>query len=186
MAHGPAPLYLVYDGSALDGLLYRIVRRCPPTVEDFRSYEALGIPYDRRDFFRGTGVSMHVSRKRSEAVARRFRREEARLRRSICAARRLRGRGREVVVTSPSGRCPTSFSERWFNVTSMSSGRFIVLDQASMNQLGEFDTLAEAKETLARFLAHAPEAAGDLEIWDDDEDLRIEIDPATLRPAPAA
>jgi hypothetical protein len=26
----------------------------------------------------------------------------------------------------------------------------------------------------------------DLEIWDDDEDVRIEIDPATLRPAPAA
>ena len=68
----------------------------------------------------------------------------------------------------------------------MSSGRYILLDQASMNQLGEFDTLAEAKETLARFLTHAPEAAGDLEIWDDDEDLRIEIDPATLRPAPAA
>jgi hypothetical protein len=68
----------------------------------------------------------------------------------------------------------------------MSSGRYILLDQASMNQLGEFDTLAEAKETLARFLAHAPEAADDLEIWDDDEDVRIEIDPATLRLAPAA
>ena len=68
----------------------------------------------------------------------------------------------------------------------MSSGRYILLDQASMNQLGEFDTLAEAKETLARFLFHTPEAADDLEIWDDDEDVRIEIDPATLRPAPAA
>ena len=68
----------------------------------------------------------------------------------------------------------------------MSSGRYILLDQTSMNQLGEFDTLAEAKETLARFLFHAPEAADDLEIWDDDEDVRIEIDPATLRPAPAA
>jgi len=55
-----------------------------------------------------------------------------------------------------------------------------------MNQLGEFDTLAEAKETRARFLAHAPEAAADLEIWDDDEDERIELDPETLRPAPAA
>ena len=73
-----------------------------------------------------------------------------------------------------------------FNVTSMSSGRFILLDQASMNQLGEFDTLAEAKETLARFVAHTLEAAADLEIWDDDEDVRIEIDLATLRPAPAA
>lgn len=68
----------------------------------------------------------------------------------------------------------------------MSSGRYILLDQASMNQLGEFDTLVEAKETLARFLAHAPEAAGDLEIWDDDQDVRIDVDPADLRPAPAA
>ena len=46
--------------------------------------------------------------------------------------------------------------------------------------------MQKPKETLARFLAHAPEAAADLEIWDDDEDVRIEIDPATLRPAPAA
>ena len=77
MPHEPAPLYLVFDGSALNSLLYRIVKGCPPDFDDFRSYEALGMPYDRRDFFRGTGVSMHVSRKRSEAVARRFRRGRA-------------------------------------------------------------------------------------------------------------
>jgi len=29
-------------------------------------------------------------------------------------------------------------------------------------------------------------AAEHLEIWDDDEDLRVEVDPETLRPAPAA
>jgi hypothetical protein len=105
MAHGPAPLYLVYDGSALDGLLYRIVRPCPPTVEDFRSYEALGIPYDRRDFFRGTGVSMRVSRKRSEAVARRFRRGRAvaalDLRGAPIAWTRSRGRDHLTVWAPP-------------------------------------------------------------------------------------
>jgi len=68
----------------------------------------------------------------------------------------------------------------------MTSGRYIVHDQVSQNQLGEFDTLEEAKEALRRFLAHAPNAAEHLEIWDDDEDVRVEIDPETLRPAPAA
>lgn len=55
-----------------------------------------------------------------------------------------------------------------------------------MNQLGEFDTLAEAEEVLARFLEAAPQNADDLEIWDDDEGVKVEVDPATLRPAPAA
>ncbi len=68
----------------------------------------------------------------------------------------------------------------------MSEGRYIVFDRASRNQLGEFDTRAEAEETLARFLAHAPEAVDDLEIWDDDEGIILDVDPATLRPAPAA
>lgn len=68
----------------------------------------------------------------------------------------------------------------------MSSGRYILLDRASRNQLGEFDTISEAEETLARFLEHAPEAVDDLEIWDDDEGVRVELDPGTLRPAPAA
>ena len=84
------------------------------------------------------------------------------------------------------GRRPSFSSEEWFNVTSMSDERYTLIDQASRNELGHFDSLAEAEETLARFLAHAPQAAGDLEIWDEDEDVRIEVDPATLRPAPAA
>jgi len=67
------PLYLVYGGDALATLLYRIVERCPPVVGDFLSYEALGKDYDRRDFFKGTGVSMHTTRERSVAVARRYR-----------------------------------------------------------------------------------------------------------------
>ena len=67
----------------------------------------------------------------------------------------------------------------------MTSGRYIVHDQLSRNQLGEFDTLEEAEEALRRFLAHAPNAEH-LEIWDDNDDVRVEIDPETLRPAPAA
>ena len=57
--------YLVFATSALAGLLYRIVLCCPPTPEDFRSYEAVGRPYDRRDYFRGLGVSMYTSRRRA-------------------------------------------------------------------------------------------------------------------------
>ena len=67
------PLYLVYDGTALDGLLYRVVARCPPALDDFRSYEVLGRAYDRRDFFRGTGLSLQQSRERAVETARRFR-----------------------------------------------------------------------------------------------------------------
>lgn len=68
----------------------------------------------------------------------------------------------------------------------MSEGRYILFDRASRNQLGEFDTRPEAEETLARFVAAAPEAAHDLEIWDDDKGTILEVDPVKLRPAPAA
>ena len=64
----------MYDETALDGLLYRIVKRCPPTLDDFRSYEALSERYDQRDFFRGTGLSMQTTPGRSRAIARRYRR----------------------------------------------------------------------------------------------------------------
>ena len=72
MSREAAPLFLVFDGAALDHLLFRIVERCPPTLDDFRSYEALGRAYDRRDFFKGIGVSMHVSHRRAVWIARRF------------------------------------------------------------------------------------------------------------------
>ena len=74
----------------------------------------------------------------------------------------------------------------WFNVTSMSKNQYTLLDRASRNFLGWFDTLAEAEETRARFVEAAPQAADDLEIRDEDEGIRIEVDPETLRPAPAA
>lgn len=72
MSREATPLFLVFDGAALEGLLYRIVERCPPTLDDFRSYEALGRPYDRRDFFKGVGVSVHTSHRRAIATARRY------------------------------------------------------------------------------------------------------------------
>ena len=72
MSREATPLFLVFEGAALDHLLFRIVERCPPTLDDFRSYEALGRVYDRRDFFKGIGVSMHVSHRRAVWIARRF------------------------------------------------------------------------------------------------------------------
>ena len=62
----------MFDGSALEGLLYRIVDRCPPALDDFRSYETLGRTYNRRDFFKGIGVSMHASRRRAIATTHRY------------------------------------------------------------------------------------------------------------------
>ena len=128
---------------------------------------------------------MHTTHERAMAVARRYRRGNAvaalDLRNAPIVWARSGGRG-HVTVWAP----PEPSSEPWFNVTSMTSGRYIVLDQLSRNQLGEFDTLAKAEEALRRFLAHAPDAAEHLEVWDDDEDARVEIDPETLRPAPAA
>jgi hypothetical protein len=60
-----------------DTALYGIVADCPPRIDDFLSYEALGKSYDRRDFFKGVGISMHTTRKRSAAVAHRYRRASA-------------------------------------------------------------------------------------------------------------
>lgn len=72
MPRKATPLFLVYGGSDLEHHAYRIVERCPPLLGDFLSYEALGRPYDRRDFFKGTGVSMHTSKSRSRRIARTY------------------------------------------------------------------------------------------------------------------
>ena len=68
----------------------------------------------------------------------------------------------------------------------MSKNQYTLFDRASGNWLDWFDTLAEAEEARARWVAAAPQAADDLEIWDDEKGVRIELDPGTLRPAPAA
>jgi hypothetical protein len=65
------PLFLIYAGAALGGLLYRVVSRCPPTLEDFSSYESLGVPYNKRHFFLATGVSMLMTRQAAITLARR-------------------------------------------------------------------------------------------------------------------
>ena len=67
-----------------------------------------------------------------------------------------------------------------------SKDRYTLFDRASGNFLGWFDTLAEAEEARARWVAAAPQAADALEIWDDKKGVRVEVDPAKLRPAPAA
>jgi hypothetical protein len=68
----------------------------------------------------------------------------------------------------------------------MSKNQYTLFDRASGNWLDWFDTLAEAEEARARWVAAAPEAAADLEIWDYEKGVRFETDPGTLRPAPAA
>ena len=45
MPEEATPLLLVYGGTSLDGLLYRATADCPPTLDDFRSHESLGLPY---------------------------------------------------------------------------------------------------------------------------------------------
>jgi hypothetical protein len=77
------------------GHAFRIARACPPVVSDFLSYEALGIRYDRRDFFKGTGVSMYRSAARARDACRRFRHGSA------VAAVDLQ---RDEIVWSPTGR----------------------------------------------------------------------------------
>jgi hypothetical protein len=51
----------------------RAVRSCPPSVDDFRSHESLGLPYPRAMFVRATGISVFRSRAALARVRRRFR-----------------------------------------------------------------------------------------------------------------
>lgn len=66
------PLFLVYGADALEGLVYRTVGDCPPTITDLMSYEALGKRYDRRAYFKGTGISVFQSRREAVRIARRY------------------------------------------------------------------------------------------------------------------
>lgn len=68
----------------------------------------------------------------------------------------------------------------------MSRNQYTLLDRASRNFLDWFDTLEEAKVVRARWVAAAPGAAPELEIWDDRKGVQIELDPDGLHPAPAA
>jgi hypothetical protein len=66
------PLFAVYDGVNLDGLVFRAVHACPPNVDDFRSHESLGLPYPRARFVRATGISVFRTRTALDRVRRRF------------------------------------------------------------------------------------------------------------------
>jgi len=68
----------------------------------------------------------------------------------------------------------------------MSKNQYTLFHRPSGNWLDWFDTLDEAKEARARWVAAAPEAADDLEIWDDKKGMRIDLDAETSHPAPAA
>ena len=62
MPNKATPLFLVYGGQSLEGLVYRAVGTCPPTIDHFRSYETLGMPYTPRQHFRAIGISVFTER----------------------------------------------------------------------------------------------------------------------------
>jgi hypothetical protein len=62
--------YAIYRGTALEGPAYRVVRKCPPTAEDFTSYASAGRTFHTKMFFRVTGVSMFMKRAQAEKLAR--------------------------------------------------------------------------------------------------------------------
>ena len=67
----------------------------------------------------------------------------------------------------------------------MSKQQYLLLDRASRNFLGEFETFEEAEKTLLRYVAACPEAADDLEVWHEDG-TQLAVDPEKLRPFTAA
>ena len=72
MPEKATPLSLVYGGTSLDGLLYRATADCPPTLDDFRSHESLGLPYPQGLFIRATGISVYRTRRQLERSRVRF------------------------------------------------------------------------------------------------------------------
>jgi len=67
------PLFLVYSAADLDGVVYRAVSACPPTLDDFRSYVELGVPHRSRQRFRATGISVARDRQALHRRIERFR-----------------------------------------------------------------------------------------------------------------
>ena len=68
----------------------------------------------------------------------------------------------------------------------MNQHRFVILDQLSGNELGHFPTCAEAEACWLRFIDAEPTAVEHLEIWDYDEDVRLDVDPDKIRAVTAA
>ena len=65
---------------------------------------------------------------------------------------------------------------------------YILLDQLTMNQLGEFPTFEEAEEAFFRFVKPHPAAAEHIEIWRDDgkNAEQLVVDPEKIRRVTAA
>ena len=68
----------------------------------------------------------------------------------------------------------------------MNRYRFIVFDQLSRNQLGQFATLEAAEECFLRFVRAEPSAVEHLEIWDDDKVIKLRVDPKKISAVTAA
>jgi hypothetical protein len=66
----------------------------------------------------------------------------------------------------------------------MSDDLFILLDRASRNILGEFESLQDAQTDRLEWVGAAPEAAQSLEIWHGD--IQVPVDPESLHTSPAA
>lgn len=68
----------------------------------------------------------------------------------------------------------------------MNKDQFTLLHRPSKNFLDWFDTLEEAVVARERWVAADPRAAPELELWDYDKGVQIELDPETGQPATAA
>ncbi len=66
----------------------------------------------------------------------------------------------------------------------MSEEPFILLDRASRNILGEFESLDDARTDRLEWVDAASDAEENLEIWHGD--AQDPIDPESLQPSPAA
>ncbi len=98
----------------------------------------------------------------------------------------MRELGQADVVTSRSGRPQRLSSGPWFDVMRMSEHRYTLFHRPTGNWLEWFPTLDEAVKARDQWVAAAPEATPELEIWDDEKGVQIELDSDKSHPAPAA
>ena len=66
----------------------------------------------------------------------------------------------------------------------MDTFKYVLLDRATANFLGEWHTYEEAEETYLEYIRVAPDAIERLELWH--EDKRIRVDPEKISAVTAA
>ncbi len=66
---GSVPSFVVYRGSDLSALLYRVVGSTRPSSDDFLSYAQARRNFRSEDFFRALGVSLWLDRNKAQAMA---------------------------------------------------------------------------------------------------------------------